>query len=141
MASTSAPSRTNNLGPLTTSWAPPSACAFVQDACPTCVYGWQAQVCSGTARSDDQDCWPSRAKGVSATSGDLEGWGLYSPGWICPSGYQSVAAATQGAISNFDFQFPLENSETGIACCPTYVHPAVLRGGKQGRQNHPTNVT
>ncbi|KAH9890809.1 hypothetical protein F4778DRAFT_796296 [Xylariomycetidae sp. FL2044] len=107
------------LGPLTTTtWAPPAECTQVQNRCATCDNGWLGQSCVGGRVADDQDCWPPRAAGVPVTRAPLIGWGVYSPGLLCPSGYTSVVGSTFGGTSEFEFQFPLTAWETGIGCCP-----------------------
>ncbi|KAJ2966252.1 hypothetical protein NUW58_g10707 [Xylaria curta] len=82
-----------NLGPLTTAtWT--YTCTEVIQACGNCDNGWAAQTCEGGVVTDNQNCWPPRATNVAATGGALAGWGVYSPGILCPSGYTSVAGAT-----------------------------------------------
>ncbi|KAI3319879.1 hypothetical protein HD806DRAFT_508182 [Xylariaceae sp. AK1471] len=108
-----------NLGPFTSgSWT--YTCTEVIQACSDCDHGWAAQTCigQGTTVTDNQKCWPPRATKVPKTSGALVGWGIYSPGLLCPDGFTSVVGATHGGSSNFDFQFPLTAGETAIGCCP-----------------------
>ncbi|KAF3025101.1 hypothetical protein E8E14_014591 [Neopestalotiopsis sp. 37M] len=119
---TATASRTN-LGPLTTAFAYPSSCnvAVLAD-CATCNYGWQAQTCSDNGFNaqgvqDNVDCWPARASSVS-TGVALNGWGFYSPGIQCPSGYATSCIATEGVVGGFNFQFgllPKTNSGSGSA--------------------------
>ncbi|KAI0453906.1 hypothetical protein F5B21DRAFT_504795 [Xylaria acuta] len=106
-----------NLGPLTTAtWT--YTCTEVIQECGTCDKGWAAQTCITGIVTDNKDCWPPRATNVPPTSGALLGWGVYSPGIVCPGGYTSAAAATHGGSSDFDFQYPLTAGETAIGCCP-----------------------
>ncbi|KAI3328649.1 hypothetical protein F4824DRAFT_405402 [Ustulina deusta] len=106
-----------NLGPLTTNtWT--YACTEVIQECRTCDAGWAAQTCIAGTVTDNTECWPPRATNVPETSGALLGWGVYSPGIICPGGYTPAAAATYGGSSDFDFQYPLTAGETAIGCCP-----------------------
>ncbi|KAI0467319.1 hypothetical protein F4859DRAFT_275137 [Xylaria cf. heliscus] len=106
-----------NLGPLTTAtWT--YTCTEVIQGCGNCDKGWAAQTCIRGVVTDNTDCWPPRATNVPATSGALLGWGVYSPGIVCPGGYTSVAAATYDGTSDFSFQYPLTAGETAIGCCP-----------------------
>ncbi|KAI0197024.1 hypothetical protein F4808DRAFT_299504 [Astrocystis sublimbata] len=110
------------LGPLTTdTWT--YTCTEVIQRCTTCDDGWAAQTCvtSGSSAfvTDNQNCWPPRATNVPPTGNALNGWGVYSPGIVCPGGYTSAAAQTYGGSSNFDFQYPLTSGETALGCCPT----------------------
>ncbi|KAI1735109.1 hypothetical protein F4680DRAFT_435998 [Xylaria scruposa] len=106
-----------NLGPLTTAtWT--YSCTEVIQQCGNCDEGWAAQTCMSGVVTDNKYCWPPTAANVPPTSGALIGWGVYSPGIVCPGGYTSAAAATHGGTSDFDFQFPLTAGETAIGCCP-----------------------
>src|ERR1700712_444113 len=110
--STSSPTR-RNLGPLTTTFKAPDYCnnIVVNSNCPACDYGWQAQTCAnrGVVPVDDSACWPVRTADPPTITGGpaLHGWGFYSPGIICPSGYTSACASTVGQDEGFDFQFRL----------------------------------
>ncbi|KAI1424272.1 hypothetical protein F5Y12DRAFT_460576 [Xylaria sp. FL1777] len=107
-----------NLGPLTTNtWT--YTCTEVIQECGNCDVGWAAQTCIDGTVTDNQECWPPRATDVPETSGAVFGWGIYSPGIICPGGFTSAAAATHGGSSDFDFQYPLTAGETAIGCCPS----------------------
>ncbi|KAH8160301.1 hypothetical protein CIB48_g7938 [Xylaria polymorpha] len=106
-----------NLGPLTTAtWT--YTCTEVIQECGDCDEGWAAQTCISGVVTDNQDCWPPRATNVPPTSGALIGWGVYSPGIVCPGGYTSAVGATHGGSSDFTFQYPLTAGETAIGCCP-----------------------
>ncbi|KAI0445170.1 hypothetical protein F4803DRAFT_192969 [Xylaria telfairii] len=106
-----------NLGPLTTAtWT--YTCTEVIQQCGDCDEGWAAQTCISGVVTDNQDCWPPRATNVPPTSGALIGWGVYSPGIVCPDGYTSAVGATHGGSSDFTFQYPLTAGETAIGCCP-----------------------
>ena len=72
-------------------------------------------------------CWPS-ATTTPPPGEKINGFGYYSPGLYCPSGY--VSACTQAMLPNgapspmtsgvsFSFQFPPSAGETAIGCCPT----------------------
>lgn len=107
------------LGPLLTTFTPPSTCTEVMlDLTADSSEGWLAQSCSSDVMNDDASCWPSATSGVT-TSTNLWGFGIYSPGTVCPTGYVTACSATSGVEGGFDFQFPLESSETAIGCCPS----------------------
>ncbi|TGJ81556.1 hypothetical protein E0Z10_g7199 [Xylaria hypoxylon] len=106
-----------NLGPLTTNtWT--YTCTEVIQQCSSCGVGWAAQTCIKGVVTDNQECWPPRATNVPATTDALLGWGVYSPGIVCPGGYTSAAAGTHGGSYNFDFDYPLTAGETAMGCCP-----------------------
>ncbi|KAI1294108.1 hypothetical protein F5Y03DRAFT_319929 [Xylaria venustula] len=106
-----------NLGPLTTNTFK-YACTEVIQECDDCDVGWAAQTCIDGIVTDNTDCWPPRATDVPKTSGAVLGWGIYSPGIVCPGGFTSAAGATHGGSSDFSFQYPLTAGETAIGCCP-----------------------
>jgi hypothetical protein len=111
------------LGPLTTTFTPSPACTVAVAACSTCNSGWRAQSCySANVMSDDRSCWPPRSAGAYERPVPVMGWGVYSPGLVCPSGY-STACSWDGAkeTGDFEFLFKPDASETAIGCCPTYV--------------------
>ncbi|KAI1275006.1 hypothetical protein F5Y07DRAFT_189547 [Xylaria sp. FL0933] len=83
-----------NLGPLTT-----NTCTEVIQECGDCDVGWAAQTCIDATVTDNTDCWPPRAGNVPNTSGAVLGWGIYSPGIVCPGGFTPAAGATQGGFS------------------------------------------
>jgi hypothetical protein len=116
------------IGPLTTTYtAPPQCSKFALNERDPFAYA--AQGCSSGTVMDTSSCWPP-ALG-SAPSPPYYGWGFYSPGLICPSGYTSACATAleeTGSPPNtltfsqeFSFQFPLIPGETAVGCCPTYV--------------------
>src|SRR4051812_18301289 len=87
------------LGPLTTIWTPPDSCSFVIASCRTCTLGWVGQTCdtgiNGGNVADNTECWPPRSNPqTTRTNGALYGWGFYSPGLVCPSGYATACKAT-----------------------------------------------
>ncbi|KAI1828131.1 hypothetical protein F4861DRAFT_535555 [Xylaria intraflava] len=106
-----------NLGPLSSDTFS-YTCTRVYKACSTCDEGWAAQTCIKGTLTDNTDCWPPRATGVPAGRGPLLGWGVYSPGTICPAGFTSVATMVSGGSSDYSFQFPLTSGESAIGCCP-----------------------
>ncbi|KAI0969051.1 hypothetical protein F4678DRAFT_440787 [Xylaria arbuscula] len=106
-----------NLGPLTTNTFTYTCTEVIQE-CDDCDVGWAAQTCIDGVVTDNTDCWPPRATNVPKTSGAVLGWGIYSPGIVCPGGFTPAAGATHGGSSDFDFQYPLTAGETAIGCCP-----------------------
>jgi hypothetical protein len=132
LATTTTPSRSALLGPLTAVFTPPPACTVAVMNCNTCNIGWLAQTCysSNSAQqnaSDEPSCWPSQ---TSTRHGTLAGYGFYSPGLVCPSGYTTACAAAGTAKTAvpglaggtvFPFQYSLFPGETAVGCCPTYV--------------------
>ncbi|KAI0903402.1 hypothetical protein F4823DRAFT_283286 [Ustulina deusta] len=116
-------SRTN-LGPLTTPFSYPAHCAVAVGDCNSCTVFWQAQTCSDNSFNtqgvqDDPQCWPERRNSNLSTGVAVNGWGFYSPGILCPSGYATSCVATGTADGGFPFQFPLLDAETAVGCCPT----------------------
>lgn len=111
------------LGPLTETFTAPSYChdLFIPDT--TWNVAFQAQTCTTTSIHDDMSCRPPVTPDVQATMSPtywpLGGWGFYSPGTICPSGYSTACATTHGVTGGFDFQYGLIPSETAVGCCPT----------------------
>jgi len=119
------------LGPLTTTFTPAPACftPVVECAPPSCDVGWQAQTCYSSSSDiasveDNSDCWPPRSGSVTLSTHNptLNGWGFYSPGLVCPSGYTSACTATGGGSWGWPVQFSLfvNPEETAIGCCPRY---------------------
>ncbi|KAI0528438.1 hypothetical protein GGR58DRAFT_496010 [Xylaria digitata] len=116
-----------NLGPLTTLFSYPAHCTVAVQECSTCEMFWQAQTCSDNSFNaqgvqDDPQCWPTRRNSQLSTGVALNGWGFYSPGISCPSGYATSCVATGTAGGGFPFQFPLLDGETAVGCCPTGFH-------------------
>ncbi|KAI1127277.1 hypothetical protein F5Y10DRAFT_293065 [Nemania abortiva] len=112
-----------NLGPLTTLFTYPAHCTVAIEDCSTCDVFWQAQTCSDNSFNaqgvqDDPQCWPARQNLDLSTGVALNGWGFYSPGISCPSGYATSCVATGTVDGGFPFQFPLLDSETAVGCCP-----------------------
>lgn len=121
------------LGPLTTSWSIPPSCTVNLQPCPTCDdVLFQGQRCAieddedadddrgaptGTLQ-DDPECWPPTTSDVPNPQHPLRGWGFYSPGLACPTGYVSACTAVHGSTADWDIQFRLTAGETAIGCCP-----------------------
>ncbi|KAI1264515.1 hypothetical protein F5Y18DRAFT_83166 [Xylariaceae sp. FL1019] len=138
------PSRTNNLGPLTTVWtAPNPSClstiinsGYTINGTLGALCSWQGIGYSCRTLTDDNDeietscfpssgyrsndhspCWPpGTASGMSSWSS-----GFYSPGLECPSGYTSACRATAGGYSDSEWTpvFQLTEYETAWGCCPS----------------------
>lgn len=120
------------LGNLTTTFTQPASCTLAWLGAPDSgtASGWLAQDCHPVSRDeftneDDTDCWPPRMTGVPTPTATprvwANGWGYYSPGYICPAGYITACSATAGGSSDFSMQFPLTAGETAIGCCPRFA--------------------
>ena len=120
----------SSLGPLTTSLLLPEECSIngAHGNSGTLFSFYQGQGCSLSTILDTSSCWPPMAPSLTAHSAPFKGYGFYSPGLVCPSGY--TTACTSALLSNgadspvtsgktFSFQYPLEPGETAIGCCPT----------------------
>ncbi|MCJ1328486.1 hypothetical protein MMC10_005163 [Thelotrema lepadinum] len=128
------------IGPLTTTFVQPSECTYFGTN--PGVFGagtsyFQAQSClvppSNGQAFDASTCWPPPITDthttVFAPEPPFNGWGFYSPAYICPSGYSTACTAAQlsdGASSpivfpgtEFAFQYPLQPGETAVGCCPS----------------------
>ncbi|KAH8682694.1 hypothetical protein BX600DRAFT_506262 [Xylariales sp. PMI_506] len=112
-----------NLGPLTTAYKFPSSCRYVFSETSLPYNYYWAQSCTNGGIIDDPTCWPSTASNVESTTGALNGWGYYSPGLVCPSGWLTACSATATADAqisgDFSFQFSLSAQETALGCCPS----------------------
>jgi hypothetical protein len=131
---TTSPTSTRNiLGPLITTYVAPPICSqYAEGNGPV---GYAAQGCSSGNIVDTSSCWPPAL--VSAPGQPYFGWGFYSPGLICPSGYSSACTTTleksgspPSFATSFSFQFPLIPGETAVGCCPTYVILTIHRSHK-----------
>ena len=135
------------LGSLTTTFTPSPSCFSLYQpldarglfaTVPLPTVALQAVTCVSdefltSDMVDDVKCWPPST--VTHTDALYNGWGLYSPGLLCPNGYTTACTALAGnkkataaSISgdDFQFQFPLLPSETAAGCCPRYVDSATL---------------
>ncbi|KAH6693692.1 hypothetical protein F5X68DRAFT_273224 [Plectosphaerella plurivora] len=94
------------LGPLTTVWVPPTTCTAILPLCATCDVGFQGQMCEsrddglGHAR-DNTGCWPPVLSKVASPNPPFLGWGFYSPGLECPTGYTSACTADGYQCTNY----------------------------------------
>lgn len=117
-----------NLGPLTTTFTQPPSCTIaIAEQEDNILTGFLAYTCALSQRNstglDNTSCWPGTSSGAAAPSVPFQGWGFYSPGTICPTGYSSACSATGGASSSsgWPVQFQLLEGETAVGCCPRYV--------------------
>ncbi|KAH7014428.1 uncharacterized protein B0I36DRAFT_210377, partial [Microdochium trichocladiopsis] len=130
------------LGPLTTTWEPRADCSLLIAECDSCNGAKQAQFCGQDARrTDNGDCWPPRAANAPSSSFPFNGWGFYSPGLACPTGYAPACMQTAGGTldEGFDFQFPLAAQETAVGCCPSGYTCAYVSNGAQTCQSVASN--
>lgn len=109
------------LGPLTTAWTMPPSCSVFAATCSTCTNVYQGQHCVTGAAQDNTDCWPPANSRVASKGYPFLGWGFYSPGVACPTGYTAACTAVYGERPEWPIQFNLFPGETAIGCCPPYV--------------------
>ncbi|VUC35725.1 unnamed protein product [Clonostachys rosea] len=121
-------SRTN-LGPLTATFTPEPGCTHFVGLCDTCAIAWLSETCGKTGAQDDPSCWPPTRVGAASPSPTLNGWGFYSPGLVCPSGFTSACIATAGGSSGWMVQFSMTAEETAVGCCPSGFQCANINGG------------
>ena len=115
------------IGPLTATWTPPTDCNYALVNCATCSEGFRGQKCSssdGGLFRDAQTCWPPTNTKIliPEPTQPFLGWGFYSPGLACPTGYTSACTALYGERPEWPIQFTLNPEETAVGCCPQYVH-------------------
>jgi len=109
------------LGPLTTTWTPPGVCSYYMATCDTCTTAFQGQTCNQASKAHDwTDCFPPRGKDYTmGDPGVFMGWGMYSPAYVCPVGFTTVAMATAGGSTGWGIEYSMDAGETAAACCPT----------------------
>ena len=120
------------LGPLLTTFTPPSACFSYGGHFDTVTTEFMAQGCSNGNVVDTTSCWPTAR--LAPPAPPFYGWGFYSLGTICPSGY-TTACTMESAYNGlplastflppFDFRFALAAGEAAVGCCPQYVAHAM----------------
>lgn len=110
----------NILGPLTTVFTAPQECDFA-GIISSQTSAYRGQACIADHLIDASTCWPQTTSAAPLKSPPLNGWGFYSPGISCPAGYTSACSATQGSSTGWEMQFPMDERETAVGCCPTYV--------------------
>ncbi|KAK1826182.1 hypothetical protein QBC39DRAFT_398558 [Podospora conica] len=108
------------LGPLTTTFTPPPQCSVGVGICSTCNVVFYGQTCVSSGAQDGTTCWPPTTPGALAPKPTLQGWGFYSPGIACPSGYVSrcSAVADSDREPGWKLQFVQAAGETAVGCCP-----------------------
>lgn len=84
----------------------------------------QAQTCIGGVEAalqiqDATSCWPPAASFSPTPTPPFYGWGFYSPGLVCPSGYVSACTATAGGSSGWNMEYAMQSGETAVGCCPS----------------------
>lgn len=109
------------LGPLLTTFIPPPQCTVGVGICSTCNVVFLGQTCAPSGAQDGTTCWPPTTSGALAPQPTLQGWGFYSPGIACPSGYTSrcSAVADSDREPGWKLQFLQEPGETAVGCCPS----------------------
>ncbi|KAK3986046.1 hypothetical protein QBC44DRAFT_297756 [Cladorrhinum sp. PSN332] len=129
-----------NLGPLTTTFTPPSACATAVAVPSNGLLGglfgggpghdiaYLGQACSQGNPAEAASCWPETSKGAPSKETSLRGF--YSPGLHCPAGYARACSATggSGGKSDWPVQFRLVAGETAVGCCPSGYACANING-------------
>ncbi|KAK3297113.1 uncharacterized protein B0H64DRAFT_372513 [Chaetomium fimeti] len=120
------------LGPLTTAWSIPDSCSLHVVGCETCDGAFRGQQCAikdeKAAPMDNTSCWPPVRRGAGTPAAPFAGWGFYSPGLACPTGYTSACTAEYGRRQDWDLQFTLVEGETAVGCCPTGFKCTNLNG-------------
>jgi hypothetical protein len=115
------------LGALTTTFIPPPACTAAIGVLDGGILGLGktalniahlGQTCSRGEGKEATTCWPPTSSGAPSKS--APGWGIYSPGVECPSGYVTACSAVGGRDGKADWnmQFRLGAEETAVGCCP-----------------------
>lgn len=124
-----------NIGPLTTTFEAPATCTGIDVAGTGHEAFFEQNYFINTARCNTtlfNDCIPSPTGGVALLEKWPESYATYhSPGLICPKGWataKSYASATSSEQPIFatgrpdeEFyldQYPLEEAETLVLCCP-----------------------
>ncbi|AEO56647.1 hypothetical protein MYCTH_2048823, partial [Thermothelomyces thermophilus ATCC 42464] len=106
------------LGPLTTAWSMPDSCTVHVRNCATCNEGFRGQQCVSGQPEDHTTCWPPAVKANEPPQHPFVGWGFYSPGLVCPSGYTTACTAEYGGRPEWEIEFTLIPGETAVGCCP-----------------------
>ncbi|KAK8244568.1 hypothetical protein HDK64DRAFT_1591 [Phyllosticta capitalensis] len=140
------------LGPLTTTFTPPSDCqigyssaSFVSNLIDD-ISGYYntseytiaqiAKTCSNSAIGDAASCWPSAS--TTPYADEFSGWGFYSPGLFCPVGY-TTACASVASLSSYStfpmysFEFSARGGDTIAGCCPTGYECATTSSSNQAQ--------
>lgn len=110
----------NILGPLTTVFTAPPECS-IAGIISSQTSAYRGQDCTVDHLVDASTCWPRVTAAAPLKTPPLNGWGIYSPGISCPAEYTSACFATQGSSTGWEMQFAMDEGETAVGCCPTYV--------------------
>lgn len=126
-----------NLGPLITAFTAPLSCSmlFNTGLGSRCYDGVETP--SFQSSNDDTRCWPLATVTVP-TGAALSGFGFYSPGLQCPSGYTTACYdQAVGSAPAFNFNFPpaADVQESVAGCCPT-GYACTLSYGNQACHSH-----
>ncbi|KAL2195186.1 hypothetical protein P885DRAFT_41437 [Corynascus similis CBS 632.67] len=106
------------LGPLTTVWTMPDSCSVHVRLCESCHEGFRGQQCVSGEPQDHTTCWPPATRLSRPPTHPFVGWGFYSPGLECPSGYTTACTARYNGRPDWEIEFSLIPGETAVGCCP-----------------------
>ncbi|KAK4246092.1 hypothetical protein C7999DRAFT_33488 [Corynascus novoguineensis] len=106
------------LGPLTTVWSMPDSCSVHVRLCESCHEGFRGQQCVSGEPQDHTTCWPPTTRLSRPPTHPFVGWGFYSPGLECPSGYTTACTARYNGRPDWEIEFSLIPGETAVGCCP-----------------------
>lgn len=115
------------IGPLTTVFSFPESCTVNLVMQPDSSELFQGQKCvteldgNQSPLRDNHECWPPMDPdfNLPVPAPPFSGWGFYSPGLECPTGYTSACTAIEGLRPDWDIEFVLDPGETAIGCCPS----------------------
>ncbi|PSS00724.1 hypothetical protein BD289DRAFT_450281 [Coniella lustricola] len=112
------------LGSLTTTFSAPESCHYNYwvGNLNNPYTAWQGVECVANVVNSmlpAEVCWPPTTQGAPLPTPEFMGWGFYSPGLVCPSGYSSACTATATGAAEWNVQFSMLESETAVGCCPT----------------------
>lgn len=129
-----------NIGPLTTTYTPPSECQRCTLATDQIGTGQFYSICEAyiselpchSQKWTLSPCLPQVTNISSQIFGELAAF--YSPGLACPSGWETAATVTSGAqganyglVNGIGIETLLPN-ETAAVCCPKYVPREICVG-------------
>ncbi|KAJ5622060.1 hypothetical protein N7528_005292 [Penicillium herquei] len=134
----------SNLGPLTTVFTPPSECfteQWVQQGnasyAGTLMWGWdcntsgagEASICYQSSQYDAILSWKK------SDTGNLNY--VFSPGYVCPSGWEVLLASTYGQTADTDYDIGAASvtmvpGDILTACCPSGYTLIVPSAGESG---------
>lgn len=132
------------LGPLTTTFTPPSSCfnifqsigsnvGFDKSSFDNPTYFSQAASCtefsSENVLDSDSNCFPPYPPSAWPSVSQFVGYQIYSPAFICPLGYSTACLSARfqdgqlsSVLPNMSFIFEATSAagETVAGCCPRY---------------------